>query len=447
MVTGPSLRYAGLYLIAIPVFHSMEQKRTGGFRKPQSGGSRPQNNRRFGSASSGRPSFGNHAGRPFNRPSQRGGRKILTMDIDPARLIVKATVTEETEEFIPTHTFADFALDARLHKTITAKGYVTPTPIQDKAIPHGIIGKDVVGIAETGTGKTAAFLLPLIQNAIANKHAQALIMVPTRELAVQIEEEFRAFSRGLGLYACVLIGGAPMGKQLRELRYFNHFIIGTPGRIKDMIERGALNITSFEALVLDEADRMLDMGFIHDMRKLVGMMPKDRQTMFFSATMTREIDALVHEFLHEPVKISVKKQATSKNVDQDIIKVPRGGDKLAILCELLSRPGFDKVIIFGRTKHGVERLAKELETHGIRSDSIHGNKNHNQRQKALSLFKTHHVKVLVATDVAARGLDISGVSHVINFDMPATYEDYIHRIGRTGRAGKKGSAITFVEGY
>lgn len=366
------------------------------------------------------------------------------MNVDPSRLVVKAKVTEEVEEFVPIHKFDDFALAPALKKNIAAKGYVTPTPIQDKAVPYGILGKDVVGIAETGTGKTAAFLIPLINAAIENRRAQTLIMVPTRELAVQIEEEFRGFARGLSQYSVLLIGGAPIGKQLRELRQFNNFIIGTPGRIKDMIERRALNISTFESLVLDEADRMLDMGFIKDMRYLVSMMPKDRQTLFFSATMDREVEALIHEFLNEPVKISVKKSDTSANVDQDIIRLRPGDDKVTILCDLLKKPGFDKVIVFGRTKHGVEKLGAALNQNGIKSESLHGNKNHNQRQKALTLFKNHHVKALVATDVAARGLDISGVSHVINFDMPATYEDYVHRIGRTGRAGKKGSAITFI---
>ncbi len=367
--------------------------------------------------------------------------------IDPARLINKATVIEEIVEYVPTHNFKDFQVQEALKRNIIAKGYTTPTPIQDKSIPHGLEGKDIIGIANTGTGKTAAFLIPLINKVMLNPKERVLVMVPTRELAVQIEDEFRGFAKGLHMSAVILIGGANINPQLGALkrRPSPAFVIGTPGRIKDVIERRALDLSGFNTLVLDEADRMLDMGFIREMEYLVGLMPKVRQTMFFSATFTKEIEALTHAFLKEPVKISVKVQDTSANVDQDIVRVADKSKKVDTLHNLLIQPGFKKVLIFGRTKHGVENLSKMLRVLGFKAEAIHGNKTHANRQRALQSFKGNHVQILVATDVAARGLDIPDVTHVINFDMPATYEDYVHRIGRTGRAGKKGNAITFVD--
>ena len=231
--------------------------------------------------------------------------------------------------------------------------------------------------------------------------------------------------------------------QLRQLRYKNDFIIGTPGRLKDLIQNKKILLSEFHTLVLDEADRMLDMGFIHDMRFVMAGMPKDRQTLFFSATLGSEIEKLIKEFLNEPVKISVKTGDTAKNVEQDVVKT-NGGDKLNILNDLLKQKGFNKVLVFGRTKHGVEKLSKLLTQKGFKAESIHGNKNHSKRQQALKLFKDNHIQILVATDVAARGIDIPDVTHVINFDLPATYDDYIHRIGRTGRGSKKGKSLTFI---
>lgn len=232
---------------------------------------------------------------------------------------------------------------------------------------------------------------------------------------------------------------------MRDLRYHNSFIIGTPGRLKDLIERGNINRAKFNTIVLDEADRMLDMGFINDMRFIMSGMPKPRHTLFFSATISREIEVLIKEFLHEPVRIGIKTRDTSANVDQDVIRVS-DDKKLDTLHELLTKPEFNKVLVFARTKHGVERLAKILIQRGLKAESIHGNKNQSKRQYALNLFKASRIQVLVATDVAARGLDIADVSHVINYDIPATYDDYIHRIGRTGRANKKGKALTFIGG-
>jgi ATP-dependent RNA helicase RhlE len=385
---------------------------------------------------------GPRSGGNFSRG--RGGRDF-SQHIDVSRFINKAVITEQVEHFVPEHAFSDFAISDSLKNNIKAKGYTLPTPIQDRAIPHIIRGIDVVGIANTGTGKTGAFLIPLINKVLTSPHEHVVIVVPTRELALQIDEEFKEFAKQLRIYSAVCVGGTSMGKQVSDLKRRPNFVIGTPGRLKDLIERKVLNLSGFNTVVLDEADRMLDMGFIHDMRFMMSHMPQVRHTLFFSATFSREIEGLVSEFLKEPVRISVKTQDTAKNVDQDIVKVTPDTTKLAMLQKLLAKPEFNKVLIFGRTKHGVEKLSRILNQSGFKVESIHGNKSQSQRQRALNSFKNNHIQTLVATDVAARGLDIDNVSHVINFDIPATYEDYIHRIGRTGRGDKKGKALTFVE--
>ena len=330
-----------------------------------------------------------------------------------------------------------------MKKNIVEKGYQDPTPIQDRAIPQVLRGLDIVGIANTGTGKTAAFLIPLIDQMLKDKNTRLLVVAPTRELAVQIEEEYRGFTKGLGMSSVCCVGGASLGPQIGALRRNPQAVIGTPGRLKDLITRKNLDLSRFRAVVLDEADRMLDMGFIVDMRFILERTPKDRTTLFFSATLSPEIERLIGEFLREPVRISVKTQDTSKNVDQDIVRIERGQNKIDVLADLLIQPGFSKVLVFGKTKHGVERLAKDLTQRGFKAESIHGDKTHGRRQRALDLFKRNHASILVATDVAARGLDIAGVSHVINFDLPSTYDDYVHRIGRTGRNGRDGVALSF----
>lgn len=414
----------------------------------------PQNFRNQGSKKpfhKARPHGQKPAYRGFNRanpskPWQSKGRgKPRQTSFDPSQFINKAVIEEVVEVFVPEHTFADFAVDTRIKKNIEAKGYVLPTPIQDRAINHILRGEDMVGIANTGTGKTAAFLIPLINKVLHGKNERVLVMVPTRELALQIHDELKGFAKGLGLYGAVCVGGASIGLQLRELKRHPTFVIGTPGRLKDLLERKALRLDDFNTAVLDEADRMLDMGFIHDMRKILALLPTPRHTLFFSATLSPEIEKLIGEFMQKPARISVKTRETAAAIEQDIIRVPRGADKLDILHDLLIQPGFSKVIIFGRTKHGTERLAKKLVQRGIKAESIHGNKSQSQRVRALDLFKRDHVQVLCATDVAARGLDIAGVSHVINYDLPGSREDYVHRIGRTGRAGKRGKALTFIE--
>jgi superfamily II DNA/RNA helicase len=383
--------------------------------------------------------------KPFFRPNNRARTPVRGQNIHVSKFINKAVPMEAEVAYVPENKFADFIIDQRLKQNIITKGYVTPTLIQDKTIPHILAGKDVVGIANTGTGKTGAFLVPLIQKVILNKFERVLVVVPTRELAVQINQELRSFVTNLGIFSTCCVGGVGIGGQINELRQRNNnFIIGTPGRLKDLVNRRFIDLSKFNTIVLDEADRMLDMGFIADMKFIMTKMPVRRHTLFFSATMSKEIETLIKQFLHEPVTVSVRTGDTSKNVDQDIVRV--SGDKLTTLENLLKQSDFYKVLIFGRTKHGVEKLSKKLIEKGFKADSIHGNKPHSKRQRALSAFKDNSLAILVATDVAARGLDIPDVSHVINYDVPATYDDYVHRIGRTGRGDKKGKALTFVEG-
>lgn len=378
-----------------------------------------------------------------NRGGGRGGFAQKSFR-DISKFVNKAVITEEVEVFKPEHAFVDFLIDDKLKANIVKKGYVNPTPIQDRAIPHVLKGQDVVGIANTGTGKTAAFLIPLIDKVLKDRSQKIIIMVPTRELATQIDDELRGFAQMLAIFSVVCVGGSPMGKQLNGLRRSYNFVIGTPGRLKDLQERKALDLAHTKTVVLDEADRMLDMGFIHDMRFMMSKMSAERQTLFFSATMSSDIQVLVKDFLKSPVSISVKTGDTAKSVDQDIVRV-QGKNKVDVLQDLLTQSDFSKVLIFGKTKHGVERLKELLVARGFKAESIHGNKNQSHRQRALDMFKKNSLQVLVATDVAARGIDVSDVTHVINYDLPATYEDYIHRIGRTGRGGKKGKAITFIE--
>ncbi len=385
----------------------------------------------------GRPRYQNQGGRQ-NRSNQR------QQDIDVSLFVKKAQEQPVQTEYIPQHKFSDFLISDQLKQNIASHGYVTPTPIQDQAIPHLLAGKDVVGIANTGTGKTAAFLIPLINKVLYNRSQKVLIVAPTRELAVQIEEEFLGFAKNLNMYSTLCIGGVSMHNQINSLRRNPAFVIGTPGRLKDLIQNTNFNLSVCNNIVLDEVDRMLDMGFINDMRFLISKLPQQRQSLFFSATVAREVTAIMHTFLKNPVTISVKTAETAENVDQDIIKVNKN-TKIDELHNLLAQEGFGKVLVFGRTKWGVEKLSKTLQKRGIKAAAIHGNKSQGQRQRALDDFKQQKIQVLLATDVASRGLDIDDVTHVINYDIPATYEDYVHRIGRTGRANKKGKALTFVE--
>jgi superfamily II DNA/RNA helicase len=356
----------------------------------------------------------------------------------------------EEKPYISENNFTDFPFHPQLHKNISKAGFVNPRPIQDQAIPLVMEGKDVFGMANTGTGKTAAFLLPLIEKISKtknqNKRETVLIMAPTRELALQIESDFKNLAFGFGMFSVACVGGLPIMKQIREIKMGVSFVIGTPGRLRDLIDRKVLDLSTCHSVVLDEADRMLDMGFRDDMVYIIGKTSKERQTLFFSATLSPDIKKLTEHYLKEPVFISVISGETLKNIDQDVIRVRSKEEKLEKLHEVLKKDGSDKVLIFREMKHSVDSLTKELAQMGFKVGCIHGDKRSRERIRILDSFKKDHINILIATDVAARGLDIPDVTHVINYDVPQTYDTYVHRIGRTGRSGKKGTALTFVPG-
>lgn len=377
----------------------------------------------------------------FSPAGQRRG--VVKQYIDPSRFI-KEAVAVQAEAYSPVHSFADFDLHATIKRNVAAKGYVDPTPIQDKTIPAIMEGRDVVGIANTGTGKTAAFALPILDRLIHEQGSRLLVMAPTRELAGQILDECLAFARGCGLKAALLIGGASMNNQKRDLRYDPRIVIGTPGRIKDHLGQGTLKLDRFNIVVLDEVDRMLDMGFIVPIRDILGRLPSQRQSLFFSATMEPRIAKLIEGFAKAPLTVSVKTGVTADGVSQDVVFYRASEEKIEKLHDILNKaPGF-KAIIFDDTKRDVEKLGQELHARGFKVDQLHGNKSQSQRSRALKRLKDGDISILVATDVAARGIDVADISHVINYSTPCTYDDYIHRIGRAGRAGKTGIALTFV---
>lgn len=384
-------------------------------------------------------------GRPSRAPFNRGTRKkSFKKDyIDPSRFVRAAKPVEVTEAYVPVNQFADFAIHPTLKANLDRMGYKTPTPIQDQSIPHGLSGDDIVGIANTGTGKTTAFAVPLLHRLLEDETAHALILAPTRELAQQIEDECRVIAKGTGLYGALLIGGSSMGEQLRDLRRNPRIVIGTPGRIKDHIERGTLRLDTFGMVVLDEVDRMLDMGFINDIRFILDMLQEDRQSFFFSATMEGKVRDLMRTFLSDPITVSVKTGDTSDNVAQDVVQYQGNEDRIEKLHDVLAT-GEVKAIIFDETQRSVERLYEDLRDRGFKVDAIHGGKTQGQRQRALRRFKQNEVSILVATDVAARGIDVQDITHVINYSTPQSYEDYVHRIGRAGRAGRPGNALTFI---
>jgi ATP-dependent RNA helicase RhlE len=398
-----------------------------------------------------KPRFGARKFNNNSRPSfKRGGasKKRFGDRIDFSRFIKKGEQIAE-KPYVAKHTFADFPFDPQLYKNIERAGFTSPRPIQDQAIPSVMKGHDVFGMANTGTGKTAAFLLPLIEKIAKtkgqNKRETVLIMAPTRELAMQIESDFKNLAFGFGMFSVACVGGLPIMKQIREIKMGVSFVIGTPGRIKDLIDKKVLDLSTCHSVVLDEADRMLDMGFRDDMVYIIGKTPKEgRQTLFFSATLSPEIKKLTEQYLKEPIFISVVSGETAKNIDQDVIRVRGKEEKLEKLNEVLKKEGSNKVLIFRERKHHVDELTKELSQMGFKVGCIHGDKRSRDRIRTLDLFKKDKINILIATDVAARGLDIPDVTHVINYDVPQTYDTYVHRIGRTGRSGKKGIALTFV---
>ncbi len=377
-----------------------------------------------------------------NRRS-RFGRSKLEGKVDI--FIKKASQVPETSIYTPNISFDNLPIDARLKQNIAKKGYKNPTPIQDQAIVPILEGRDLIGLASTGTGKTAAFLIPVIDKMLKNPNERTIVIAPTRELAAQINEEFKEFSRGFNLFSTLVIGGAGFGRQVEGLKRNPDIVIATPGRLKDLIERNIVRMDTFSIFILDEVDLMVDIGFIHEVKFFISLLPKKRQSLFFSATIPEKVLGILQNFVKEPVRVSVKKQETSENVDQDVVRVINKEQKIEQLHQLLIKDGFTKVMIFGRTKHGIERLTRQLTERGFRVGAIHGNKRQAHRLRTLQSFKQNNIQVLLATDVASRGLDIDNVTHVINYDLPETYEDYIHRIGRTGRANRRGVALTFVE--
>lgn len=382
--------------------------------------------------------------RSQNRSRQINHSRYNPPKFDPTELVKTAVVEQKMDVYLPMHKFADFNLGEALYENILACGFDTPTPIQDQVIKLILAGKDVVGQAATGTGKTAAFLIPIIYKLKNENSKRALIIAPTRELAMQIESDFRSLAAKMNLFSVLCIGGTSLERQSEQLKYQPQIVIGTPGRLKDLEKRGKLNLAIYNHIVLDEVDRMLDMGFIRDVQFLISGLRTPRQSLFFSATLPPKVKEIMHQFLYEPTVISIKSVATHERVDQEVIKIGQL-QKIDVLHDLLIKPGFDKVLVFGRTKWGMEKLSRALTQRGFKTASIHGNKSQGQRERALRQFKQSTIQVLLATDIASRGLDIENVTHVINYDLPESLEDYIHRIGRTGRADKMGKAITFVE--
>ena len=358
----------------------------------------------------------------------------------------------ELTHLVTQTTFATLGLAEGFLRALAARDFTIPTPIQAQSIPVLLTGRDLLGIAQTGTGKTLAFSLPLMQHLAADNvratqfGTRALILAPTRELALQIDESIRAVGTNAKLRTVVIIGGASRFKQVESMRRGADIVIGTPGRVCDLMQTRELNLSNVKQFVLDEADRMLDLGFIKDIRRIVAVLPVQRQSALFSATMPGEVASLANGLLRNPARVEIERvEATAPKIDQSVYHLPVSG-KLPLLGKLLEDPEFSRVIVFTRTKRGANKVCEILETSGHRVNALHGNKSQPQREKALDQFRSGRARVLVATDIAARGIDVTGVSHVINFDVPVEPESYVHRIGRTARAGAAGHAITFCDG-
>ena len=382
--------------------------------------------------------------RRSNQPNRsRGQQPVSTLD---PRLFVKKAVPLTEARYESNRSINDLPVDSRIKTNLLAKGYSKPTEIQDKTIEAILNKNDLMGIAQTGTGKTGAFLIPVVHNLIGSKAAfQVLVVVPTRELAVQVEEEFTSIVKGLSMRSACFIGGTSVGRDIATLRQPVHVVIGTPGRLTDLARQGALRLTNFNTLILDEFDRLLDMGFSRDIQFIVKAMSNRKQTILFSATEEKNQQKLISELLHQPVEVRVAKgKTTGDHIDQEVVRIQPGETKMEVLLRMIKDQSFQKVIVFAETKRGVSTVRKTLHQSGVRVDEIHGNKSQNYRLKALNDFKSGKIRVLIATDVAARGLDISEVTHVINYQQPRDFDSYIHRIGRTGRAGKGGKAFTFI---
>ncbi len=376
------------------------------------------------------------------RPVRSVPKHVLLAAIAQSKQAGKpATSTER----LVTRTFDSLALDPTLLANIRAKGFVYLTPVQEQVIPAIMESRDIIGMANTGTGKTAAFLIPLIQKITVDRAQRVLVVAPTRELAYQIHSELRDLARGLSVRSAMLIGGANEWRQREDIRSDPHVVIATPGRLKDFIQTHVIRLSGFRNVVLDEADRMVDIGFLNDIKYFISLLPTARQSLFFSATITSKAGELLSGFVRNPLRVSIQSESDKTHIAQDVVYVPRDSTKINTLHDLVKKQEFSKVLVFGRTKHGVQKIADELSRRGVKSGAIHGNKRQNQRQYILNQFMHNQIQILLATDVASRGLDIPDVTHVINYDLPETMEDYVHRIGRTGRANKRGVALTFMD--
>lgn len=346
--------------------------------------------------------------------------------------------------------FTELKLIKPILDALQKEGYERPTPIQEQSVPSILEGKDLLGTAQTGTGKTAAFAIPILQNLhqknIRNNQIKALILTPTRELAIQIEESFKAYGANLPLRTLAIFGGVKQGAQENALKRGVDILVATPGRLLDFISQGIISLKNLEIFVLDEADRMLDMGFVHDVKRVVKLLPQKRQTLFFSATFPKEIQELANSMLTNPVKVSVTPVSSTADTIQQSVYFVEKENKLDLLTHILKNHIDESVLVFARTKHGADKIARKLQKEKISAEAIHGNKSQNQRQNALTNFKSGKTRILVATDIAARGIDIDELRHVINFELSDVSETYVHRIGRTGRAGNEGSSISFVDG-
>lgn len=391
----------------------------------------------------------------MSKSKRRGAKKMKTLKrtpilnkstLNPELLVRKATQNLE-DLYLSKRFFDEFPLDERLKKNLKKKGFIRPTEIQDKTIDLLLNKRDVLGIAQTGTGKTGAFLIPIIERILKyNRKPFALIVVPTRELAIQIDKDFKSITKGLKLFSSCFIGGTNINRDLQELRRPSHIIVGTPRRLLELIKHKALDLREVNTLVLDEFDRMLDLGFIKEIEHITGAMHRRQHTMLFSATLEKKQLPSIREILYEPITVKLNKQATAgEHIEQEVIKFENEEDRFSLLTEMLNSKEFDKVLIFDETKEGVNHLCEKLNAHNIKAFQIHGDRTQEERTQALQGFKLGATSILVATDVAARGIDVAEITQVINYQIPMTFDQYIHRIGRTGRAGKQGKAFTFVK--